>query len=109
MGFVLGMTDQDINGTVIERRIEEVLAMGSKSTQVYKPRAAGLEGNKNMKHYSDDMIAYATEKAGNLLHIFGYVDFDQTLLVPEQQSTTNTPFFKINSTPDQLEAFNLYK
>jgi hypothetical protein len=32
MGFVLGMSDDDLNGTVMERRIEEVLAMGAKST-----------------------------------------------------------------------------
>lgn len=32
MGFVLGMTDEEIVGTVIEKRIEEVLKMGAKST-----------------------------------------------------------------------------
>jgi hypothetical protein len=32
MGFVLGMTDSEITGTVLEKRIEEVLAMGAKST-----------------------------------------------------------------------------
>lgn len=83
MGFVLGMSDVDLNGTVMERRIEEVLAMGAKSTQVYKPRAAGLGANKNLKHYSDDMIQYAVEKAGHLLHIFGYVDVDHSFLPAE--------------------------
>jgi hypothetical protein len=32
MGFVLGMRDPEINGTILERRIDEVIAMGSKST-----------------------------------------------------------------------------
>ena len=32
MGFILRMTDQEMNGTVVERRIEEVLAMGAKAT-----------------------------------------------------------------------------
>ena len=45
MGFILGMTDENMKGSVIERRIEEVLAMGAKSTQVYKPRKGGV--NKN--------------------------------------------------------------
>jgi hypothetical protein len=45
------------------------------------------------------MIAYAKEKAGDLLHTFGYVDVDPSLIREDQQSSTTTPFFQIDSTP----------
>jgi len=83
MGFVLGLEDSEITGTVLEKRIEEVLAMGAKSTQVYKPRQSSKGANKNLKHYTEEMIAYAKEKAGDLLHVFGYVDVDSNLLRPD--------------------------
>lgn len=98
MGFVLGMTDSEITGTVLERRIEEVLAMGAKATQVYKPRQGSNAGSKNLKHYTDEMIAYAKEKAGDLLHVFGYTDVDPNLIQSERQSDNRTPVFKIDST-----------
>lgn len=90
MGFILGMTDEEMNGTVIERRIEEVIALGAKSTQVYKPKSTGT--NKNLKHYTQEMIEYAKEKAGDLLHIFGYVDVDESF-VGENKNYCRTPFF----------------
>ena len=60
--------------------------MGAKSTQVYKPRQSGSRENKNLKHYNKEMIAYAKEKAGDMLHFFGYVDVDEEILPYEQRS-----------------------
>lgn len=95
-----------MNGTVIERRIEEVIALGSKSTQVYKPKSTGA--NKNLKHYTQEMIEYAKEKAGDLLHIFGYVDVDESY-TSENKNYCRTPFFQIDSTAEQLASFNSFQ
>ena len=96
MAFMLGITEAEFTGTVAERRIDEVLAMGTKSNQVYKPRQSGY--NKNLIHYTPDMIEYVKEKAGDLLHFFGYADVDEALLPEERQSICATPFFKVEST-----------
>ena len=48
MMFILGIDDLD--GTVIEKRIDEVLALGSAASQVYKPRSGGV--NKNLSNYN---------------------------------------------------------
>ena len=45
--FILGM--DSLEGTVIEQRIKEVIGMGSKKTQTYKPRSGGT--NKNLANY----------------------------------------------------------
>ena len=95
-----------MNGTVIEQRIEEVIAMGAKSTQVYKPKSNG--SNKNLKHYTKEMIEYAKEKAGDLLHTFGYVDVDERL-VSDNKNYCRTPFFQIESTAEQLAFFNSFQ
>ena len=48
--FILAM--DSLEGTVIERRIEDVLKMDKKSTQAYTPRSGGI--NKNMKNYTPE-------------------------------------------------------
>lgn len=50
MKFILGM--DSLEGTVIEQRIEEVVSMDKKSTQVYKPRSGG--SNKNLGNYTPE-------------------------------------------------------
>lgn len=41
--FILGI--DELEGTVIEKRIEDVMAMGSKKNQTYKPRQGGTNRN----------------------------------------------------------------
>ena len=41
--FILGV--ESIDGTVVEQRIKDVMAMGAKKNQTYKPRQGGT--NKN--------------------------------------------------------------
>jgi hypothetical protein len=50
MKFILGM--DSIEGTVLEQRIEDVVSMGSASTQIYKPRSGG--SNKNLMNYTPE-------------------------------------------------------
>lgn len=48
MKFILGM--ESTEGTVLEQRIEDVLAMGKEANQTYKPRSGG--SNKNLINYT---------------------------------------------------------
>lgn len=82
MKFILGM--DSLEGTVIEKRIEDVVSMGSKSTQVYKPRSGG--SNKNLANYTSDQLKYQSETNEDLIHFFGYV-------VDEKNPENNTPYF----------------
>ena len=54
------------------------------------------------------MIEYANEKAGDLLHTFGYVEVSENQL-SESKNYCKTPFFKINSTEAQLASFNSFQ
>ena len=39
-----------LDGTVIERRIDDVLKMDKQTTMAYKPRSGGI--NNNLKNYT---------------------------------------------------------
>lgn len=52
---------------------------------------------------------YAKEKAGDLMHFFGYADIDEDTLPQERRSTCKTPFFSLKSSPDQVESYNQFK
>lgn len=61
MCFVLGIDPEtQYEGTVLEKRIEETLAMGKDAHTIYKPRSAGdnsvkkddSANMKNMKFYT---------------------------------------------------------
>ena len=67
--FILGMDSLD--GTVIEQRIKDVLAMGAKKNSVYKPRQGGT--NRNAKNYLPEQIEFTKHYNEDLFHIFGYV------------------------------------
>ena len=45
--FILGL--ESIEGTVLEKRITDVMALGSKKNQTYKPRQGGV--NRNLANY----------------------------------------------------------
>jgi len=52
MRFILGM--ETIEGTVIEKRIQDVMGMSAKAQQVYKPRSGGV--NKNIDKFTKEML-----------------------------------------------------
>ena len=45
--FILGL--DSLEGTVIDKRIKDVMAMGAKKNQTYKPRQGGT--NRNISNY----------------------------------------------------------
>ena len=65
---MLGM--DSIEGTVLEKRIDEVLSMGAEKNRVYKPRLGG--SNKNLKNFTREQIAYCKQVNEELFHVFGY-------------------------------------
>ena len=74
----------DLSGTVIEQRIEDVLSLGASATQSYKPRNGGM--NKNLGNYTKEQIEHVYEKSEKLLHFFGYVK-------NPAHPDNNTPFY----------------
>jgi hypothetical protein len=46
------------------------LNLGSKASQIYKPRSGGT--NKNLQNYTPEMLAYQKKVNEELIHFFGY-------------------------------------
>ena len=93
----------DIDGTVIEQRIKDVMAMGSKKNQTYTPRQGGT--NRNMKNYLPEQLEYTKEYNEDLFHIFGYVKDDER--IPDN----NTPFldYEGKAKPENVAKTNYYR
>ena len=75
MSFLLGK--RDLSGTNAERRIKEVLAMGSGATQVYSLKESTKRLNANVHRYTDDQLAFISEHCKEWLHFFGYAKLPQ--------------------------------
>ena len=71
--FCLGM--EDIDGTVIEKRIKDTLALGAKKNTAYKPRVGGT--NKNLKNYRQEQLDLVKTENEEIFHIFGYADMSK--------------------------------
>ena len=93
----------DIEGTVIEKRIQDVMAMGAKKNQTYKPRQGGT--NRNLQNYTPEQIEYTKNYNEELFHIFGYVKDDEKL------PNNVTPFldFEGKAKPESVSKINYYK
>lgn len=98
--FILGM--DSLEGTVIEQRIKEVIRMGSKKTQSYKPRSGGT--NKNLENYLPEQIEFTKNYNEEIFHIFGYVK-DETL-----NPGSHTAFLDFEGTakPENVAKTNYY-
>ena len=71
--FVLGM--ESLDGTVIEKRIKDTLALGAKKNTAYKPRVGGT--NKNLKNYRPEQMELVKTENEEIFHIFGYADMSK--------------------------------
>lgn len=66
------LTDMDdISGTNIERRVEE---LAGKPIETYKLKDSTVKFNKHIDKYSAEQVAYIKEKMGRWIHYFGYAD-----------------------------------
>lgn len=68
--YLLNVTS--IEGTVIQKRIEEVVNEGHQASVSYVPKDLGLDINHH--RFTDDQINYAKEQLGDFIHYFGYCD-----------------------------------
>ena len=94
----------DIEGTVIEQRIKDVMAMGAKKNQTYKPRQGGT--NKNLANYLPEQIEFTKKYNEDIFHIFGYVKDDQ-----RNAENPHTAFLDFEGTakPENVDKINYYK
>ena len=97
--FILGM--ESIEGTVIEKRVDEVAAWSQEQNQTYKPRtAASTAANKNLKHYKQEQLDQMKADNEKLYHIFGYVKDDRndnkTPLIDYEGKASKENVAKIN-------------
>ena len=73
--FMLGM--ENIDGTNVERRIDEVVAMGSKASQTYVLKATTGQFNMNAQRYTKEQMDFIKQEMGDLLYFLGYSNFDE--------------------------------
>ena len=99
--FILDIDDLD--GTVIEQRIKDVMAMGAKKNTAYKPRQGGA--NRNAKNYLPEQVEFTKNYNEDLFHIFGYVKDD------ERNADSHTAFmdFEGRAKPENVAKTNYYK
>ena len=99
--FILGMDNLD--GTVIEQRIKDVMAMGAKKNSAYKPRVGGT--NRNAKNYLPEQIEFTKNYNEDLFHIFGYVKDE------DRNVDSHTAFldFEGRAKPENVAKTNYYK
>ena len=72
MAFMLGLTLEQFKGTNAERRVKEVVAMGSSATVTYTLKDSTKKYNSNAKRYSKDQIDWIKGEFKEMLHFFGY-------------------------------------
>lgn len=75
MRFLLGQ--KDLSGTNAERRIEEVLAMGSAATQTYSLKDSTRRNNANVHRYTEAQLGWVRDNLKEMLHFFGYARVPQ--------------------------------
>ena len=99
--FILDIDDLD--GTVIEQRIKDVMAMGAKRNTAYKPRQGGA--NRNAKNYLPEQVEFTKNYNEDLFHIFGYVKDE----VRNPDSHTAFMDFEGCAKPENVAKTNYYK
>ena len=93
MSFLLGK--RDLTGTNAERRIKEVLAMGSGATQVYNLKESTKKNNANVHRYTEEQLSFVSDTCKEWLHFFGYAKLPQD---PENL----TGFFEFDGQDEEM-------
>jgi len=100
MRFMLGK--HDLTGTNAERRIKEVLSMGTQATQTYSLKDSTKKNNANVHRYTVEQLAWIRENMKEMLHFFGYAK------VPHDPEN-NTGFFEYTDSSRDSEIMRHYK
>mmetsp|Transcript_15956 Transcript_15956/g.24712 ORF Transcript_15956/g.24712 Transcript_15956/m.24712 type:complete len:186 (-) Transcript_15956:184-741(-) len=75
--FKFILASDDLDGSVIEKRIGDVINKGGNF--LYKPRAAGGGFHKHEDKLTSEQMAYLREQLKPLLHYFGYTKDERVL------------------------------
>jgi len=94
--FAFLLDEEDLTGTNCERRIDEVVAMGSGASVTYKLKNTTGKFNVQAKRYNEEQIEYIKETLDSQLYFFGYANH------PEEENAT--AFFDFaDHKPENLE------
>ena len=88
---------EDIEGTNIERRIGEVIAMGANASRVYQTKASTGTFNTHAHRYTKEQMDLMTHEMADLLYFFGYSNF-------EEESPTN--FFQFDEHTEEHKSLH---
>ena len=84
MGVFSFMLDvETLEGTNAERRIDQVIEMGSAATQTYKLKKTTGSFNTHLHRYTPEQLAFIQETLGEYLYFFGYAKH------PEEENETS--------------------
>ena len=97
--FVLGM--EDVEGTVLEKRIEETLKGDPSKNKTYTSKKS--TGVANMAQYTQEMLDYSAKVNEEVFHIFGYAKDDR------EDNTTPWVDYKGKAKPENVAKTNYYK
>lgn len=90
------LDQQDINGTVVQHRIDEITKESHEKRAKYTLKSTQTL-NRNIGMYSDEQLAFIKSELRDFFLFFGYVD-------NENDPSNITPFFKYDDlTADELE------
>ena len=95
MSFLLGK--RDLTGTNAERRIKEVLAMGTKATETYSLKESTKRNNANVGRYTPEQLVWISNKLKRTNHFFGYAKLPS-------DPDNNTGFFEYDGSDSEMSA-----
>jgi hypothetical protein len=84
-----------IEGTIVEKRIEEACAQGTSDKTVYKLKSDSENLSRNAGMYSEQNMKVLTDKLGDYIHFFGYT-------AQGENGTPETNFFKAQASDDMF-------
>lgn len=70
--FLLDM--DDLAGTNIERRIQQVIKSGDNISDTYQLKNTSMKLNSGLSYFTKSQIDYIKETNREFLHIFGYTN-----------------------------------
>lgn len=71
--FILNV--ESIEGTVIQKRIREVIGMGHEASVSYKPKGIGI--NKNADKFNEKLMAHVMKELEEFNYFFGYTNYPE--------------------------------
>ena len=74
MSFLL--EEKDLSGTNMERRIDQIVAQGSKAAQTYNLKSTTGKFDQHRAKYNEELLAYIQDGLADHLYYFGYANVE---------------------------------